>query len=67
MREGYSVTVSKLGEPILTIERRMLSGKSELSDEDEQAIRDAAEHLRSFVGPPPSERKTWRQWLNEPF
>ena len=52
MREGYSVTVSKFGEPILTIEREMLSG-AELSAEDEQAIRDAGEHLLAFVGPEP--------------
>ena len=51
MREGYSVTVSKLGEQILTIERSMLSGQSEFSAEDARAIRDAAEHLLSFIGP----------------
>ena len=51
MRQGYSVTVSKNGEPILTIEREMLSG-AELSAEDEEAIRDAAEHLLAFVGSP---------------
>lgn len=50
MRKGYSVTVSKWGEPILTIEREMLSGKAELSAEDEAAIRDAGEHLLSFIG-----------------
>lgn len=50
MREGYSVTVSKHGEPILTIESAMLSG-AELSAEDEQAIRDAGQHLLSFIGP----------------
>jgi hypothetical protein len=51
MRKGYSVTVSKHGEPILTIEREMLGGKAELSAEDEEAIRDAGEHLLSFIGP----------------
>jgi hypothetical protein len=50
MRAGYSVTVSKNGEVILTIEREMLSG-AELSREDEEAIREAAEHLLAFVGP----------------
>lgn len=51
MRAGYAVTVFKDGEAILTIEREMLAGKSELSPDDEDAIRDAGEHLRSFVGP----------------
>lgn len=51
MREGYSVTVSKWGEPIITIERSMLSGAPEFSTEDAAAIRDAAEHLLAFIGP----------------
>lgn len=50
MKPGYSVTVSKNGEAILTIEREMLSGKSEISDEEHDAIREAAEHLLSFIG-----------------
>lgn len=50
MREGYGVIVTKLGEPILTIERSMLSGQAELSDEDVRAIRDAGEHLIGFAG-----------------
>ena len=50
MREGYSVTVSKNGEAILTIERTMLSGQGEFSPEDAAAIRDAGEHLLSFIG-----------------
>lgn len=50
MRPGYSVTVSKNGEPILTIGPD-LSGLSEFSDEDANAIRDAGEHLLSFIGP----------------
>lgn len=51
MHEGYSVTVSKHGEPILTIERSMLSGQGEFSEQDAAAIRDAAEHLLAFIGP----------------
>ena len=51
MREGYSVTVSKNGEPILTIDRTMLSGLGDLSKEDTDAIRDAGEHLIGFAGP----------------
>lgn len=50
MRDGYSVTVSKWGEPILTIEPNMLSG-AEHSPEDIDAIRDAGQHLCGFVGP----------------
>lgn len=51
MREGYSVTVSRNGEPILTIERQMVSGQSDLSKDDAAAIRDAGEHLVAFAGP----------------
>lgn len=50
MREGYAVQVLHLGEPILTIERAMLSGKAELSNEDKAAIDDAGEHLIAFAG-----------------
>lgn len=50
MREGYSVTVSRWGEPILTMERAMLSGQPAFSPEDEEAIRDAGDHLKSFIG-----------------
>lgn len=50
MREGYSVTVLKWGEPILTIEHSMISGKSTLTQEDEDAIRDGGRHLTSFAG-----------------
>lgn len=51
MREGYAVTVTKWGEPILTIERECLSG-AELSAEDERAVFEAGKHLCSFVGDP---------------
>lgn len=50
MREGYAVQVLHLGEPILTIERAMLSGKAEMSDEDKAAIDEAGEHLIAFAG-----------------
>jgi hypothetical protein len=80
MREGYSVTVSKFGEPLLTIERTMLSGRATLSAEEQQAIREAAEHLLAFVGPerddafdaferaldnPPKANEALRQLLSE--
>ena len=51
MREGYAVTVTKWGEPILTIERECLSG-AELSDEDERAVFEAGQHLCAFSGDP---------------
>lgn len=51
MHKGYSVTVSRGGEIILTIERGMLSGQADLSKEDAAAIRDAGEHLIAFAGP----------------
>jgi hypothetical protein len=51
MRAGYGVIVTHLGEPILTIEPAMLSGKAELSADDTAAIRDAGEHLLAFAGP----------------
>lgn len=51
MREGYAVTVTKWGEPILTIERECLSG-AELSDDDARAVFDAGKHLCAFAGDP---------------
>ena len=50
MREGYSVTILKWGEPILTIEHECLSGKPDFTTEEEDAIRAAGEHLKSFIG-----------------
>lgn len=50
MREGYSVTVRRWGEEILTIEPNMLSGDQNLSDDDLRGIRGAGEHLLGFVG-----------------
>lgn len=51
MREGYSVTVFKDGEPLVTIDCAMLSGQDPLSAEDIAAIRDCGEHLSAFAGP----------------
>lgn len=48
--QHWTVTVEKDGEKILTIESNCLSGKADLTSEDEQVIRNAAEHLLSFVG-----------------
>ena len=46
---GYSVTIERYGEQVLTIEENCLSGK-ELSDEDEDGIYNMATHLLSFLG-----------------
>lgn len=51
MRSGYSVTVTKNGEAIVTIGPD-LSGVDCLSDEDADAIREAGESLIAFIGPP---------------
>lgn len=51
MRSGYGVSVFKNGEAILTIDSSMLSGQQTFTDEEVDAIRDAAEHLLSFIGP----------------
>jgi hypothetical protein len=50
MPKHLSVTVAIDGEPILTIETNCVAGKSNLTNEDEDAIRLAAAHLLSFVG-----------------
>ena len=47
----WSVTVSRGGEPIVTIEPEMLSGR-EISEQDEKAIREAALNLLAFIGDP---------------
>ena len=52
MREGYAVTVTKWGEPILTIEHECLSG-AELTDEDQVEVRTAGQSLIAFIGTPP--------------
>lgn len=49
MKEGYSVTVSKWGEPILTIEPNCLSG-SDLTGDDVLAVNDLGQHLVAFAG-----------------
>ena len=49
MTEHWAVTVFRNGEEIVTIESNCLSGR-ELSQEDEETIRNAAEYLLSFVG-----------------
>lgn len=48
--EHWAVTVSRNGQEILTIESNCVSGL-DLTYEDEGVIRNAAEHLLSFVGP----------------
>lgn len=48
----WSVSVTLNGENVVTLEPRLLTGKPELSDRDEDAIRTSAEHLLAFIGPP---------------
>lgn len=47
--ETWAVTVERNGEQVVTIASTCLSGR-DLSAEDERVIRDAAQHLVSFVG-----------------
>jgi hypothetical protein len=47
--EHWAVTVQADGETVIAIESNCLSGR-ELSDADEAIIRNAAEHLLSFLG-----------------
>jgi hypothetical protein len=48
----FAVSVVRDGECILTIESNCLAGK-DLTQEDEQCIRDCAQHLLSFIGKAP--------------
>jgi hypothetical protein len=50
-RETFSVTVERNGEKVVTIETGCLSGR-DLLPGDDAVIREAAQHLLSFVGPP---------------
>ena len=50
--EHWSVTVTRNGENLVTIESNCLSGKPEFTETEAQVIRDAAEHLKAFIGPP---------------
>lgn len=52
MSRHWSVTVESSGERLLTIESSHLSGKAELTAEDEATICTAALHLLSFIGKP---------------
>ncbi len=47
--QNFCVTVSRHGESIVTIETSMVSGR-DISDEDEETIRTAAQHLLAFIG-----------------
>ena len=48
-RPHWSVTVSRNGEEIVTIESNCVSGR-EISPADEETIRTAAHHLLGFIG-----------------
>lgn len=45
----WSVTVERNGEPILTIGHNSVGGRS-LSESDQEVVRNAAAHLKAFVG-----------------
>lgn len=55
MTGHWAVTVSRNGEELVTIESNCLSGKPEFSAEDERVIREAAAHLKAFIGEPKAE------------
>ena len=55
MNDHWSVTVTRNGEDLITIESNSLCGKAELTPEDEEVIRAAGMHLLAFVGEPRSE------------
>ena len=46
----WRVEVSTNGESILAIEPEMLAGKSDLTEDDHEAILTAARHLLGFLG-----------------
>ena len=48
----WAVTVSMNGEPLVTTESNCLSGKSDFTDAEADVIRDAARHLKAFIGDP---------------
>lgn len=50
--QEWSVTVSRNGEQVVTIEKAMLSGR-DIDPSDEEAIRTAAYHLLAFIGDAP--------------
>lgn len=50
MGDGWSVTVESWGEPVVTISDAALSGKSDLTAEDERLIEGCARHLLGFIG-----------------
>ena len=50
--EHWGVDVRVNGEDVLTIESNSMSGKSDLSDMEVDAIRTAAKHLLAFAGQP---------------
>jgi len=52
MSRHWSVTVTRNGENLVTIESNCLSGKSEFTDAEAETIRDAARHLKAFIGEP---------------
>lgn len=56
MMQHWAVTVEGDGEKIVTIESNCLSGKADLTAEDEKVIQMAADHLISFINVSPTPR-----------
>jgi hypothetical protein len=52
LKAHWSVNVSMNGESLVTIESNCLSGKPEFTEAEAQVIRDAATHLKAFIGEP---------------
>lgn len=50
VEKHWSVTVAVNGEDLVTIESNFLSGKSDLSEDELEAVRIAGRHLISFAG-----------------
>jgi hypothetical protein len=48
--QHWSVTVTRNGEQVVCIESNCLSGKSDISAEDQRIMRVASDHLRGFAG-----------------
>ena len=49
--QHWSVSVSRNGDNLVTIESNMLAGQPEFSDEEARVIRECAAHLLAFIGP----------------
>lgn len=61
--QHWGVDVRRNGETLVTIESNFLSGKSEFSEVEAEVIRQCADHLHAFIGPPSTqEPQTVCEW-----